>query len=101
MRRGDRGCRCHWPGWTEICEEKGLVRSMSRKGCSPDSSRAEGFFGRLKIEFFYGRDRADVSIEEFMARLDACLVWYCDIRLKSDLGYKSPMRYREELGLVA
>ena len=29
---------------------------MSKKGCSPDNSACEGFFGRLKNEFFYYRD---------------------------------------------
>ncbi len=28
----DRGCHYRWPGWLRICEEHGLVRSMSRKG---------------------------------------------------------------------
>ena len=51
-----RGCHYRWPGWIRICDDRGIVRSMSRKGCSPDNARAEGFFGRLKIEFFYGRD---------------------------------------------
>lgn len=74
---------------------------MSRKGCSPDNSRAEGFFGRLKVEFFYGRDWQDVSVEEFMGMLDAYLRWYRDERRKSDLGYMSPMQYRKELGLAA
>lgn len=27
--------------------------------------------------------------------------WYRDVRLKSDLGYKSPMQYRRDLGLIA
>ena len=27
---------------------------MSRKGCSPDNSACEGFFGRLKNEMYYG-----------------------------------------------
>ena len=44
----DRGCHYRWPGWLEICERHGLERSMSRKGCSPDNSAMEGFFGRLK-----------------------------------------------------
>ncbi len=52
----DRGCHYRWPGWIRICDENGLVRSMSRKGCSPDNARCEGFFGRLKIEFIYGCD---------------------------------------------
>lgn len=74
---------------------------MSRKGYSPDNSRMEGFFGRLKIEFFYGQDWQDVSIDEFIKMLDAYLVWYRDERLKSDLGYRSPLHYRMDLGLIA
>ena len=29
---------------------------MSKKGCSPDNSACEGFFGRLKNEMSYQRD---------------------------------------------
>lgn len=97
----DRGCHYRWPGWIRICDENGLVRSMSRKGCSPDNARCEGSFGRLKIEFFHGCDWAGVTIEEFMGMLDAYLRWYRDVRLKSDLDYRSPMQYRRDLGLVA
>lgn len=97
----DRGGHYRWPGWISICEKYGLVRSMSRKGCSPDNARCEGFFGRLKVEFFYGRDWSGVTIEEFMAMLDAYLSWYRDIRIKSDLGYRSPAQYRRDLGLAA
>jgi transposase InsO family protein len=35
-----------------------LVRSTSRKGCSPDNAACEGFFGRLKMEMFYLLDWA-------------------------------------------
>ena len=52
----DRGCHYRWPGWIERCERYGITRSMSKKGCSPDNSAMEGFFGRLKVEFFYGCD---------------------------------------------
>ena len=41
---------------------------MSAKGCSPDNAAAEGFFGRLKNEFFYGRDWRGVGYEEFRER---------------------------------
>ena len=97
----DRGGHYRWPGWIAICEEHGLVRSMSRKECSPDNARCEGFFGRLKIEFFYGCDWAGVSIGEFTEMLDAYLRWYRDVRVKSDLDYRSPMQYRRDLGLAA
>lgn len=49
----DRGCHYRWPGWIERMENAGLTRSMSKKGCSPDNSACEGFFGRLKNEMFY------------------------------------------------
>ena len=97
----DRGRHYRWPGWIRICDENGLVRSMSRKGCSPDNARCEGFFGRLKIEFFHGCDWAGVTLEKFMDMLDAYLRWYRDVRIKGDLDYRSPMQYRRDLGLAA
>ena len=44
----DRGAHYRWPGWLTRMGEAKLIRSMSRKGCSPDNSACEGFFGRLK-----------------------------------------------------
>ena len=57
----DRGCHYRWPEWIRICKEHGLTRSMSAKGCSPDNAAAEGFFGRLKQEFFHKRSFAGVA----------------------------------------
>jgi transposase InsO family protein len=53
------------------------------------------------VEFFFGHDWQDVSMEEFMETLDDYLSWYRDGRLKSDLGYMSPAQYRRSLGLAA
>ncbi len=33
----DRGCHYRWPGWLERTEKASLVRSMSKKGCSPNN----------------------------------------------------------------
>ncbi len=79
----DRGCHYRWPGWKRICEENGIARSMSRKGRSPDNAACEGFFGRLKNEFFHGRDWRGVSADEFIARLDAWMRFYSEGRLKA------------------
>ena len=43
---------------------------MSKKGCSPDNSACEGFFGHLKNEMFYFKDWAGVSISQFIDILD-------------------------------
>lgn len=48
VTRSDRGCRCRWPGWIAICEKNLLVRSMSKKGCSPDDSAMGASSGGLR-----------------------------------------------------
>ena len=65
----DRGGHYRWPSWLSRIAEAKLVRSMSRKGYSPDNAACEGFFGRLKIEMFFSRDWLSTTIEEFVAAL--------------------------------
>ena len=94
----DRGGHYRWPGWIERMEKAGLIRSMSKKGCSPDNSACEGFFGRLKNEMFYNRSWADVSVESFIDEVNRYLIWYCNQRIKLSLGSLSPIEYRRKLG---
>lgn len=96
----DRGCHYRWPEWIDILSKNNITRSMSKKGCSPDNSACEGFFGRLKNEFFYKRDWKNVTIEEFIKRLNDYIVWYKEKRIKISLNGLSPVQYRTELGLV-
>lgn len=51
----DRGCHYRWPERIQIMEESGFTRSMSKKGCSPDNSVREDFFGHLKTGMFFAR----------------------------------------------
>lgn len=96
----DRGCHYRWPGWIERMDNSNLIRSMSKKGCSPDNSACEGFFGRLKTEMFYGHSWTDVSIEKFMQQVDSYIRWYAEKRIKLSLGAMSPLDYRRCLGLA-
>lgn len=57
----DRGYHYRWPGWAERMDRAGLLRSMSKKGCSPYNAACEGFFGRLKNEMFYGKSWLSIS----------------------------------------
>lgn len=97
----DCGCHYRWPGWMGLCEEYGIVRSMSKKACPPDNAACEAFFGRLKNEFFYYRDWADVSFEEFSGRLDRYIDYCNKQRKKKSLGWMSPVEYRLSLGYAA
>lgn len=82
MIHSDRDGHYRWPGWLERVNAAGLIRSMSRKGCSPDNAACEGFFGRLKTEMYYGRKWSGITPEKFMQQVDACIRWYNERRIK-------------------
>ena len=96
----DRGCHYRWPGWIALTKANGLIRSMSKKGCSPDNAACEGFFGRLKNECFYNRDFAGYTPEMFISYIGDYIKWYNESQIKSTLGYLSPKDFRE-LHLIA
>ncbi|MGJ7467433.1 IS3 family transposase, partial [Comamonas thiooxydans] len=97
----DRGAHYRWPGWLSRIHDAKLIRSMSRKGCSPDNAACEGFFGRLKIELFYPGNWQSTTIEQFIEAVDAYIRWYNEKRIKVSLGRLSPVEYRHKLGLAA
>ena len=106
LLHSDRGWHYRTPDWVRACREAGVERSMSRKGHSPDNAACEGFFGRLKVEFFHGRDWRGVSAERFAAELAEWIRWYREGRLKAfDEGgrkvYDTIAGRRRRLGLAA
>lgn len=97
----DRGAHYRWPGWlTRIADAK-LVRSMSRKGYSPDNAACEGFFGRLKTELFYPRNWQSTTIEQFIQALDSYIRCYNEKRIQISPGSMSPVEYRRSLGIIS
>lgn len=96
----DRGAHYRWPGWLSRVQNAKLIRSMSRKGSSPDNAACEGFFGRLKTELFYPRSWQDITIDQFIQIVDSYIRWYNEKRIKISLGSLSPLEYRESLGFT-
>lgn len=96
----DRGGHYRWPGWLKRISKAKLIRSMSRKGCSPDNAACEGFFGRLKTELFYPGNWQNVSVEQFIGIVDTYIRWYNEQRIKISLGSLSPLEYRASLGIA-
>ena len=78
----DRGAHYRWPGWLSRIDGASLISSMSRKACSPDNAACEGFFGRLKNEFFYPRSWQTTTIGNFIAEVDSYIRWYNQDRIK-------------------
>lgn len=95
----DRGAHYRWPQWIELMNEFSLTRSMSKKGCSPDNSACEGFFGTIKEEMFNNRDWRGWSLEDFINYLHTYLEWFSSKRIKLSLNGMSPIEYRHSLGL--
>lgn len=60
----------------------------------------EGFFGRLKTEWFHSRDWRTTIVEQFIEVLDSYIRWYNAKRIKVSLGALSPLEYRESLGIA-
>ena len=65
----DRGGHYRCPSWLSRTAEAKVVRSMSRKACSPDNAACEGFYSRLKNELFYPRCLLNTTIAEFISAL--------------------------------
>ncbi|RRH71062.1 hypothetical protein EG244_16830 [Falsigemmobacter faecalis] len=89
-----------WQGWLDHVNAAGLTRSMSRKASSQDNAACEGVFGRLKTEFFSSRDWRAFSVEQFIDAVDGYIRWYNETRIKMSLSGRSPIEYRESLGLA-
>lgn len=89
----DRGFHYRLDCWINRMNDFGYLRSMSKKGCSPDNSACEGFFGTLKNEFYYSRNWNLVTADEFIIELEKYLDWFCNKRIKKRLNYLNRNEY--------
>lgn len=89
----DRGFHYRLDSWIKLMEEFEYERSMSKKGCSPDNSMCEGFFGTIKNEFFYANNWKNTTCDEFIAELENYLGWFKEKRIKKRLNYLSPAEF--------
>lgn len=71
--------------------EQNIRQSMSRKGNCLDNSRTEKFFGRLKVEMFYGEKFEGANV--FMEELKEDIEYYHNERIITKLK-TSPIQYR-------
>ena len=57
-----------------------------------DIGAMENFFGRLKVELFYGEQLE--SVEDFIQALDEYIYYYNNERISLKLKGMSPVQYR-------
>jgi len=97
----DQGWQYQMKIYQNMLKEKGIKQSMSRKGNCLDNSCAENFFGILKSELFYPKEKEYKNIEELEKDIKEYIEYYNNSRIKSKLKGMSPIQYRKYSLIVA
>ena len=97
----DQGWQYQMKIYQKMLKEKVIKQSMSRKGNCLDNSCAENFFGILKSELFYPKEKEYKNIEELEKDIKEYIEYYNNSRIKSKLKGMSPIQYRKHSLIVA
>ena len=88
----DQGWQYQHAEYQRLLKEHNITQSMSRKGNCMDNGAMENFFGRLKVEMFYGEKFE--SVNAFIAQLHEYIYYYNNERISRKLKGMSPIQYR-------
>lgn len=73
-------------------ESKGYKRSMSKRGCCWQNSPIENWFSQLKEEML--RNGEKPTMNNASEKIEKYVLWYNTERIQKDLGYLSPVQYK-------
>ena len=88
----DQGWQYQHAEYQRLLSEHNITQSMSRKGNCMDNGAMENFFGRLKVEMFYGEKFE--SVNTFIDELKSYIHYYNNERISLKLKGMSPVQYR-------
>ena len=88
----DQGWQYQHAEYQRLLSEHNITQSMSRKGNCMDNGAMENFFGRLKVEMFYGEKFE--SVNAFIDELKKYIHYYNNERISLKLKGMSPVQYR-------
>ena len=88
----DQGWQYQHAEYRRLLAEHNIKQSMSRKGNCMDNGAMENFFGRLKVEMFYGEKFE--SVNAFIEELKKYIHYYNNVRISLKLKGMSPVQYR-------
>ena len=88
----DQGWQYQHAEYQRLLAEHNITQSMSRKGNCMDNGAMENFFGRLKVEMFYGEKFE--SVNAFVDELSKYIHYYNNERISLKLKGMSPVQYR-------
>lgn len=78
----------------QFLQSKKMRPSMSRRGNSPDNVMMESFFGILKSEMFYSRQKFYKTIDYLAQAIESYIHYYNHRRIKLKRKRLSPLQYR-------
>lgn len=86
----DQGWQYQHAEYQRLLAEHNITQSMSRKGNCMDNGAMENFFGRLKVEMFYGEkfENVNVFIDELKRYIDYYNYERISMKLKGRLNPK-------------
>ena len=90
----DQGWQYQHQQYIDSLKEHGIIQSMSRKGNCYDNCIIETFFGRLKNEVYYGRERDYKSFGEFSKAIEEYIDYYNNKRIQAKTKWMPPVQYR-------
>jgi transposase InsO family protein len=88
----DQGWQYQHAEYQRLLVEHNITQSMSRKGNCMDNGAMENFFGRLKVEMYYGEKFE--SVKAFIDELKKYIDYYNNERISLKLKGMSPVQYR-------
>ena len=88
----DQGWQYQHAEYQRLLAKHNITQSMSRKGNCMDNGAMENFFGRLKVEMFYGEKFE--SVNTFIDELKNYIEYYNNERISTKLKGMSPVQYR-------
>ena len=94
----DQGWQYQMKEFQRQLQEHKIIQSMSRKGNCLDNSVMENFFGRLKVEMFYGEKFQ--TVDEFVHCLKEYIHYWNNERISLTLNGMSPVQYRTHLQAI-
>ena len=97
----DQGWQYQMKQYQYLLEQKGIKQSMSRKGNCLDNACVENFFGILKSELYYIKEKEYKNIKELEKDIIEYIEYYNNRRIKSKLKGMSPVQYKQHSMLVA
>ena len=94
----DQGWQYQHAEYQRLLAEHNITQSMSRKGNCMDNGIMENFFGRLKVEMYYGEKFE--SPRGFIEKLEEYIHYYNNERISLKLKGMSPVGYRAHSQII-